>query len=503
MMKKLNDNALFLSCWYERSRPVNIICLGALYAGLIILSYFTSMNVPARDMNALQVFLIVCEVAQAGVLLLAGTLFVFSLSSRERQCGTLDFHRNSPEAVKDKIVGLVFGAAWFEWLIFGGLFLLEVVLAPLTEIGVWRVMLYNLSLVLTALLFHSAAVLISLLTTRQNHRNSPLVMVGLFFFVMPLFGMVTSFTAGTGFYHILGLGAASYALPPGQHWGSQGWFFGLNLPLIILQAVLQVPLIVFIVRALFRTFCQPNSPAWSKDDILRICFFLLTVVTGLCVGAYFDPQAASGILNSHYRSDNGRAGILFGLASLHSTVYVFLGIAAAFFLSPSYFQYRKYQDLSTKKLVARSAFNDGASAFGPQMVYIMQGAAYYGFYLAATGTGWLNSLCLVFICAGYILGFTAFLEYYRLGEFRNNTAWFVTILAVWWGFLPWLGFIISKGDQYVNFLTMLGPLTGLALMQYFVAHQAVPYLPALCAPLVTAGILWALVFAREENRNPA
>ena len=56
-IKRPGDNALFLSCWYDRSRPVYVACLLAIFASLIGLSYLTVMLNPPLKTNAAQVFL--------------------------------------------------------------------------------------------------------------------------------------------------------------------------------------------------------------------------------------------------------------------------------------------------------------------------------------------------------------------------------------------------------------------------------------------------------------
>ena len=120
----LKNNALFLSCWYERARPVQIFCFGTLILSIFFLSYMVVSSNAGPKVVAKTLFGVTVGL-QIVVLLVQGTLFAGHMGSRERTSATLDFHRNSPESVAAKVFGLIFGSAWFEWAVFFFLFVVE------------------------------------------------------------------------------------------------------------------------------------------------------------------------------------------------------------------------------------------------------------------------------------------------------------------------------------------------------------------------------------------
>ena len=109
----LKNNAMFLSCWYERSRPVPMICFGVMLLSMMALSLLMICVTVTKPEEIGQLYFYVLVAMQALAILVQGTMFVNHMGARERTCETLDFHRNSPQPVGAKILGLIFGSAWF------------------------------------------------------------------------------------------------------------------------------------------------------------------------------------------------------------------------------------------------------------------------------------------------------------------------------------------------------------------------------------------------------
>ncbi|MEI6437627.1 MAG: hypothetical protein WCO69_02620 [Candidatus Omnitrophota bacterium] len=495
-MKKLNDNALFLSCWYERSRPIYVMCLGGLIAFVMLLSYLSAMQYPPKELTPFQVMLNICEVTQIFVLLIFGPLFVAAMGSREKMSGTLDFHRNSPEGVYDKIAGLVFGGAWLEWVIFGILLGAELLLSLGTFKGPERVIMFNVSIAISALLFQTTAALFSLLTTKQDSKSNPLMLVVLLMFVGPMISMAVFTPIGSALSHVLGCGAAGYVFQKGGEWLPQGFFFNLDLPLIVLQVISQVPLIFIMVNALARTFCQPDSPAWSKESVLRICFFILFLVTGFCVGAITHQDDIVYPWGGHH---NGYHSVLLDQAGLYTFIDVALGMAAGLFLAPTYFQRKKLLVLRAKGQVANDWLSDGASAFFPGLVYVGLSTGFYLFYLLALKVNWLCGSAIIIQAAAYILGFTGLLEYYRLSPYRNNKIWLVTVLGVWWCLLPWFGALLRNVTPGGEPLTLLSPLTGFIQTQKWLRGESSSDVVLLAAPVIAAVLCWIAAYKQQQT----
>ena len=271
--QSLKDNALFLSCWYERSRPVQLICFGIMILSILLLSF---LNITLNEINisrVLESLFYVIAWIQTLVLLAQGTLFASHLASRERTSETLDFHRNSPQPVKDKIVGLVFGSTWFEWAIFSGFFIIELPFALLRNIQITQVLLFNLSLLLSGIFFHTTAVAISLLSTQKKRGSSIFALLLVLFFVGPLFLSFTSTSSSTFISHLLGFTAYQHIYLD-KYTQFNGRFYNLEFPLIVMQAIVQMPLFLLMVNGMKRIFCLPNSPAWSKEHVIYFCAFL-------------------------------------------------------------------------------------------------------------------------------------------------------------------------------------------------------------------------------------
>ncbi len=493
----LKDNALFLSCWHERNRPIQLICFTIFIVGILFLS-FLSISLYDRTPNiVLHSLFNVLTTIQAVVLLLIGTLIVSSLSGRERSFETLDFHRNSPQAVLEKVIGLVFGAAWFEWSVFALLFVVELPFALLPKVGLIDILLFNASLLLTGIFFHTSAAVLTLMSPTKK-RVSPIGLLFLvLFFIWPLIGFMFSSSESNFFAHLFGATALNYIYhEPSLKFN--GWFYILNLPLIVVQALVQIPLILLMVKGLKRIFSLPNSPAWSKEDVLRLCCFIFFIVTGFFIATHnhFSEIFGQGFYDRHHYHNNTSLES-FTLQSMGVFIILFaaIGVFVSFITVPSYFKRTKYLVLSTPK----SLFDDGASSLPTLLIYLVIGAVFMIPYIFLQKVSILPAFAVLVMLSSHILALAGFLEYFRLSRLRTNKVFFVTVLIVWWAFLPWLVSLAcdNKFEDMVN-IGALSPFVGIAYVFGVLSEKELILFP-LFLPCLCAVITWAL--ALQEHKT--
>ncbi len=493
----LKDNALFLSCWHERNRPIQLICYTIFIAGLLLLS-FLSFSLYDRTPGIVWHSLFnVLTTLQAVVLLLIGTLMVSSLSGRERAFETLDFHRNSPQPVLEKVIGLVFGAVWFEWLIFALLFVVELPFALLPKITLADILLFNTSLILTGIFFHTSAAVLTLMSPSKK-RVSPIgLLFLLLFFIWPLIGLMFSSSQSNFFAHLFGATAMNYIYhEPSLKFN--GWFYTLNLPLLVLQALVQIPLILLIVKGMKRIFSLPNSPVWSKLDVLRFCGFIFFMVTGFFVAVHnhFNEVFGENFYDRyHYHNNTSLESFTLQSMGVFIILFAAIGLFVGFITVPSYFKRTKYLILKTKK----SIFDDGSSSLPTLLIYLAIESVFMIPYIFLQKISTLTSLAALVMLSSHILAFTGFLEYFRLSRFRTNKIFFVTALIVWWLFLPWLVSLVcdNKFEAVVNVGT-LSPFVGIAYVFGTLSEKELTFFP-LFLPCISAVVTWALALQEHTT----
>lgn len=496
---QLKDNALFLSCWHERNRPIQLICYTIFIIGILLLTFFSiALFDQTPNMSWLILFYVLTTI-QAVALLLIGSLFASSLSSRERTCATLDFHRNSPQPVIEKIIGLVLGATWFEWSLFLLLFVIELPFAILPQIALVDILLFNASLMLTGIFFQTTASMLALLSP-QKKRGSPFALLFLLLFLgWPLVGFIFASSQSSFFAHLFGATVLKYIYhEPFVRFN--GWFYHFQLPLILLQGIVQLPLILLMIKGLKRIFNRPNSPAWSKLDVIGFFGFIFFMITGFFVANYSHfniivEQHSYGRYNTLSLGD-------FTLQSMGLFIILFaaIGFFIGFFTVPSYFKRTKYLILSTKKSSAlNNFFNDGATSLPTILIYLAIGTIFMLPYIFLQKIPIPNALAILTMLSSHIIAFAGFLEFFRLSRFRSDKVFFVTTLIVLWVFVPWLVSLAcgNKFETMVNIGT-LSPFVGIAYIFTLISAQIkLPYWP-LFLPCLTGAITWLLAWREHQ-----
>ncbi|MCA9399554.1 MAG: hypothetical protein KC618_07385, partial [Candidatus Omnitrophica bacterium] len=382
---------------------------------------------------------------QIVVLLVQGTLFAGHMGSRERTSATLDFHRNSPESVAAKVFGLIFGSAWFEWAVFFFLFVVELFFVFSIDITVSQILLMNLSLILSGAFFHTVAATIALSSSTRKRRN-PFGLILLFIFLGGPFIFYQLFTISSPFFsHLLGFTAIGYVTSDKAFYFS-GHFYTMKVPLIVMQAATQIPLLWLMINGMRRIFRMPNSPVWSKSDLLCFCTFLFFMVAGFFVAGVQDFDALKEHRGYYYypRSFNAFYGQeLF----TYGVLYVGVGTGMALFCIPDYFKRSKYILHTKKGLVRKSIFDDGATGFFAILVYMIIGGVFLIPYVLVGKGIAQNALVGILLLSSYVFAFAGFLEFFRLGPFRKNKIFLFTTMVLWWGIFPWMIGLMSGQDD--------------------------------------------------------
>lgn len=503
----LRNNALFLSCWYERSRPVQIVCFSILILSILILAQINISYGPSRHASPGEEFFKVLVIVQALVLLLQGTVFAGHMAARERVSETLDFHRNSPEPVDAKIFGLIFGGTWYEWAVFFILFLVQLPFALLPEIRMGQILLWNISLMLTGIFFHTTLATIALLLTKKK-RSSPFAVVFLVLFLIGPLGHVLSSGATPFFAHLFGLTAFQYIftdLPIGL----SGSLFVFDLPRLILQGLVQVPLFLLMISGMKRLFCRPNSPAWSKTHILCFCGFLFFMIAGFFVASctHIDVVFNSSSVRSIYYYRNmpfqERLSRFFEIELLTSSVvYVVTGVIVSFLCVPSYFQRSRHIVLTQKGLIkGDKALDDGATGLFTLIGYAFMGGVFLIAYLVGAKFSLSNGITAFILLSSYVFAFGGFLEFFRLGRFRKNRIFFFTVMVVWLIFIPWVTSTVvaeyNKAPEALLTATSFSPLFGMGQMMLVFKGEVSSRFSVLAGPLAIAGVMWMLAWRQH------
>jgi len=497
----LKNNAMFLACWHERNRPVQLTCFAILIASVLVLSFISISINERRPEKIWEALFYVIVGVQAMVLLLEGSVFVGYLASRERTSETLDFHRNSPQPVMEKILGLILGGTWFEWLVFAILFIVQLPFALLPHFSLMGIFLFNASLLLTGILFQTSAATFSLVYPQKKRGNPVLIILLMLMFVGPALGAMASSTQSGFFAHLFGLTAIPHISHDQPNLFMARWFYTFQLPLIVMQALVQIPIILLLIRGMKRIFSLANSPAWAKEDVIRFFSFLFFMITGFFVATYthFDsvyPQA--GGYRPYYLT-------LERFLEQGTITYICLfgavGFLIGFFTVPSYFKRSKYEILckkTSRKL--NSLFDDGATSLPTILIYLGISGLCMVPYLVIPQIEPYRAWYALIMLGSHIIAFAGFLEFFRLGRFRGNKIFFVTTLIVWWVFVPWLASAIYnfRFEEIVN-VASLSPFVGFAYSAAMLTEskEKLTLIP-LIAPCIAAVATWLL--ASQEHR---
>lgn len=476
----LTNNAMFLSCWREKTRPatmVSFFILLALILGLMLMNaYYNSDTVYNYSYNPYgsgipkskvlawhEKFLLDISVLQGVIILLLGAVSAYRMADRERTSGTLDFHRSSPAPAAQQMLGLLAGSAVLEWMLFLSLTALSIVLCILCPHYFLDIMYFNLCLALCAALYHAAAILTALFQVNNKRAYGFISVIALLYVVMHLLVMPRSaFT-----FHLTWQPAYFYLNTALQgfhqtsyYWGSNAedmllTLFGVRQPPGVLQFVIQIPLLAFILKGISRKIQHPESLALAKDYLLLVTLYIAFFWTASAFTKIVSPS-----LYYYYGSGDGE---LAAFAALILGV----GFFAAFMATPTQLRYRqgliKAKKLGISKL---PVLDDHRGVTGWLAGFALITWVFLDIYMYLLKIPLPKSIAYFAVLMSYPLGLAYFCEWFKLSKYHRRPIIVGTILIVLWMLMPIFGSMLDnifKVDKSIeSFFMAFSPVAAVA-----------------------------------------
>lgn len=210
-------------------------------------------------------------VVQGFVLLFGGTTQVLTSISRAKEVGVLDFHRISPQSPLALTIGFGVGGAIREWLLYAITLPFLLISCIASKPGLGGFLTLTIGTVMIALLYAVTAVCAGLIVDKT--RNATGTVTGamlLFHWILAPFGFL-----GFGFAHITIYPVAGAALNPSS---PPALFYGLDVPVLLVSILHQVPLIVYILIAAVRRMRHDRSFFLTKRQAVT-AFGVFAAVT--------------------------------------------------------------------------------------------------------------------------------------------------------------------------------------------------------------------------------
>jgi hypothetical protein len=279
----LADNPLFVKHVRSRLRSGMLIPLfvivGFLSLAIIVIDRQAAVNNPNRENIGPLLFFWL----QSILLGLMGGSQVAASVAYVRASGILDFHRVMPVPPSWQALGFLLGAPIREWLLFAFTLPFALVYSMLGTMGIENFVKLLLVQISTALCFHTLAIVIGM-SGKAKGASGRLVgtvfAFGIFAAALYPQGIfpLSYFTTIAVFHEV----AHDAGFAP---FGPQGWlpvhyFFGAEVPAILLTLAHQAAIGSFLFIAASRRFRSEKMPIFSKPQ----AFMLLAVVTALIVG---------------------------------------------------------------------------------------------------------------------------------------------------------------------------------------------------------------------------
>mgnify|MGYP001619338720 FL=1 len=483
-MKLLNlrDNALFVRNFRERMRTHVVGSYAALL--FVIVMIFLLLNkesfakagagnplftfiphyVPAYVLAGMAVF-------QGFVILVLGTLSAYRMALQDRLNGTLDFFRATPTEGVNHVIGLVLGAPVLEWFFFLLLIPVMLVFALLSDVKPAALMDFYASIILCAVLYHSLGVLTGICATRKKYRATVnVVLLGALIFagVRALILMKSSVAYhGTflpGYTNLLAEIMNPEAFPGSLFFNYNLFmFFGKPIPSLLLQALVQAPLCLLACLAIKRKISSPETPIFSRFQLLILTSLSLVYFTGdsLFTGAVRRIKGAPGDFNP--------------VLCAYFYLFFFLSVFFSSITTPTALGYQKginrVKKLGLSKL-GRLDEQNGNS--GWLIIFCALSAPVYFALCAVFKVSFMISPVSFAMFACFIVLFANALEFFRLSRFHGKTIVFSTAVLILWVALPVTEAILATMNYNYPFFVYLSPITALALWGgYFTGDAAI------------------------------
>ncbi len=488
--------------WRERMRPGNVwsaLILAIIILTLIFLAVYveTGEKYSAFDRIPpnLRAFWFI-SIAQGILLLLVGTTSASHMAGRERASGTLEFHRASPTPRLEQLLGLLLGAPSLEWGVFLGTLPITFFLGLSGGLGIFLLLSLYAGIIATAGLFHSLAVFFGIYQERKiMTQGKPAGFLKGFVFIYLFVGLFTMSSQFSALYHLTCLPQyervyqtliADYENTPSRHHYEQNDYYrqyqlkkeaerklrnnflGINFPSLVLQFMVQIPLLLLINMGTARRIANAEQPIFSKAQSLCLLGVLLFLYQG---------SSFSALLNNPYISQTDTIG--FNVALLYGAT--FLGIIGVTLSTPSRLLFQKGLRRCNKLNLKRISWSEDAAFNAPWMAVFLCVVASAGYLTVSwLDVSALSKIKLLLLLGLYLFSYGWALEYFRLSEHHKKGLLFAVVVSIFWLFLPivgWIFYPLHKLSTNLALFQATSPFFGLgtALGAAFSANQIQHY----------------------------
>lgn len=427
-IRALRDNSLFLAHWRARADTASFVSYGVVIGSLLgifsILGWYGGRGEPD---GAWALWPAVTGFAvEVAILWLAALSEVANAAAAERADGTFDMHRLGPLPRHDLWIGLICGAAAMHWVVAGVVAVLVVTFGLLARLDLATLLLGQLSIALSALLWTVCAALAGLDSARLGRRGHEISGVVL---LPPLGALFGAYVAHTAFGALVGvggipdflvtLGRAVHQDLSSDVFPAGGGLFGWREPWLLVQLAVQAPVVALISWAGVRRIAEPAGSLIPRPILLPLfgSILLVAVATAVAPGRDFrETQGISAIAVAVVTTFLLGAGVAISAAPTRAELMKAIRRAARIGGRPAPW----WSEVAPTGYVLVPLLALAAAVISPlvlaqQARTIRTATASIGTYLA----------CQVVALAG-------FREWWRLRSFRPNEVVFtVGVLFVW------------------------------------------------------------------------
>jgi hypothetical protein len=473
MPLNLMDNPLFLRNYRERLRwhslLSGLVVTGFIMALIFLYNYHSAETLSLYDFSAkasvriswMRHIIYQVSSLQGAIILLFGTLSVYRSAAQERLGGTLEFHRASPVRGIDQAIGLVLGGAILEWVLF--VFSLAVVLGLAFVDGVpgQVIIKFYAAFFLTAFLLHTFAAWFGLFASQQKFKGGFIGGLFMLYVLSTLsIGLAMASSSMSALYHatwlpayeafkfsLLGVRENSwrFAVSP-DHVPLGAVFYGIKMPAILLQVLVQVPAGVLAVVGIHRRFASGEKSFLSKTQFMALTILVMFYYLGSIMGAVSE-RFFQGVFN-------------------FVTIYLVYGlmVLGAFAATPGYLSYRKGLARARRMGQAGPGLSEDDNTNSLWLfVFCMTSVFFFSLYAFIARLPSTSTVLVLTVMMLHAVGFSGALEAFRLGRWHTSKAYFWTIVSLLWAGLPILGMVTTvrmgaSQNEHLSFFFALSPL---------------------------------------------
>ncbi|MCD4781037.1 MAG: hypothetical protein K8S27_10890 [Candidatus Omnitrophica bacterium] len=456
MLSFFSNNALFLVHSRERMRStemfarilIGLFVIGIIFANAYFKEHYQLDDGYFRGVSDYQKvyvpwpFKMVSDLAvfQGFILLLFGSVSAYRRGRLERTAGTLDFHRASPTAYWQQVIGLFCGATSMEWVLFFFVFLFQVVVAFFSPVILLPMIMFHLTLALAGLIYQLLFLMIGLSLNPRPQKSKDFIILLFVFISVPLFynisrpltHHVTWIAAYADLKHSFDL-LFDINSRPIHDYDTLNMFFGVNLPSFVLSFGMKFPLIVFIYHALTRRIARDDKPLLSRAMTVMLVIILLVLFLGSSFHYFLSAQTDN--IQKPYRID----------VSLFLYFVFILGIGYSYLVTPTLLSYKKELKRSLVVQDGVIVMNTKYCCNSLWMICFSVITAVFYYVIAYFLQTPLPVCCMgLFLLLSYVWFFSGLLEFFNLSYFRHKTILLYSIVLVLWVLLPILEMVTAQ-----------------------------------------------------------